>query len=271
MSSDQTQGPADSIALSNMKVLVTRPRDQAEPLCMLIESAGGVAIRFPVIEILPVVNRNTQPVSIPQDIVIYTSVNAVRYGASILLDRQDSSRLPQIIAIGQATARALSQLGVTVDLLPVNESSSEHLLSMPQMQDVSAKYVTIIKGEGGRELLADTLAARGAQVSTLNVYRRGLPDVNADSVLRICHEGILDAVVVTSIEGLSNLFMLLDEKGKACLQSTSFVVISERIKKVCAAYQISAPVIVSAGASDNAIIEALVRLSGKNHSEVDDD
>lgn len=257
-------------------MLVTRPRDQAEPLCRLIEAAGGKAIRFPAVEISPLYDDHTCIAATAQlaesDIVIFISANAVRFGVKML-----KSAMPypqrQVAAIGRATANALRQSEVLVDILPDKCFTSEALLAMPQMQDVAGKKVVIFKGEGGRELLTGTLSDRGACVSTLDVYRRLIPTVNIkhDDVLQAWSHGGIDAVIVTSQEIMANLFTLLGEEGRDYLQHTPMVVISERLRQASLQYQVLAPVVVAEEASDDAILAALITLFGKAVPEVDDE
>ena len=258
-------------------MLVTRPSDQAESLCRLIEAAGGKAIRFPAIEISPLLHDERTCVATTEqltesDIVIFISANAVRFGVEMFKSVTPYSHR-QVAAIGRATANALRQSEVLVDILPDKGFTSEALLAMPQMQDVAGKKVVIFKGEGGRELLTDTLSGRGARVSTLDVYRRLIPTVNIkhDDILQAWSHGGIDAVIVTSQEIMANLFTLLGEAGRDYLQHTPMVVISERLREASHQYQVLAPVVVAAEASDDAILAALITLCGKSVPEVDDE
>lgn len=255
MALEHAQGPAPAKALPGTTVLVTRPRAQSESLCQRIQEAGGRPIRFPVIGIEPVQTSLPSISDIP-DMLIYTSVNAVIYGVT-LLTQPTFPVSCQVAAIGQATACALKSSGIDVDIVPDGEFTSEALLAHPQMNNVSGKKIMIVKGEGGRELLADSLGERGARVTHLDVYRRTVPNVNTDEVLQACADNCLDVILVTSTDGLTNLFALLGEQGRACLQGTPFIVISERIREACKPYKLTAPVYVSAGGSDEAILAAL--------------
>jgi len=276
MSSSHHQGPVPVKALQGKTVLVTRPRDQAESLCRLIENAGGKAIRYPAIDISPVDDDHISAAVMKQlaesDIVIFISANAVRYSIKMLKSvTPDPQR--QVAAIGRATAHALRQSEVQVNIFPDKGFTSEALLAMPQMQDVAGKSIIIVKGEGGRELLTDTLSGRGARVSTLDVYRRLIPIINIkhDDVLQAWSHGGIDAVIVTSQEIMANLFILFAEEGRYFLQHTPMVVISERLRQASEQYQMQAPVVVASEASDDAIVAALITLFGKIIPEVDDE
>ena len=149
--------------LDGVGVLVTRPQRQADGLVAAIESRGGVAIRFPVIEARPHPQADViamaETLHIP-DIVIVVSANAVRFGLRFAGDAA-------IAAVGPATARSVENSGRQVDIRARDGFDSEQLLATPELQDVAGKVVRIIRGNGGRELLASTLRERGATVESL--------------------------------------------------------------------------------------------------------
>ncbi len=254
-------------ALSGFSVLVTRPRDQAHALCELIEASGGHALRFPVIEILPAHNISESQQLIQRicdfDLAIFISANAVHFAMQQFPKPGQLPPALTISAIGKATAAALSQYGVNIDISPDTDFNSESLLSMPQMQDLAGKKIILFKGEGGRELLAETLVQRGAKVSLAIVYRRALPDVEIDDLIQAWSKGEVNAVTVTSQEGLYNLSSMLGVTGRKLLQQTPLVVISERMLEVTRELGIESPVIIAKHASDNAIVDALIVLSKK--------
>jgi uroporphyrinogen-III synthase/uncharacterized protein HemX len=246
--------------LSGLGILVTRPAEQAEPLCRLIEQAGGQPIRLPLLEILPEGPDSEGAAALARaataDWLIFVSANAVRC-ALLLLDG-DPGRLhgPRIAAIGQATAEALGRAGITVDLTPKPQFNSESLLAMPELADVAGRRVLIVRGRGGRELIAETLAARGAEVGYAEVYRRVLPARDASAVLDAWRGGRIHALVLTSGEALKNLGLLLAGRDKQLLATTPAVVVSDRIAQQARSAGCGR-VVTAAGADDRAIVDAL--------------
>ncbi len=215
--------------LAGVRVLVTRPRRQAAELVEAVESAGGEAIRFPVIEIRPrepgQIATDARGLTRP-DICVLVSVNAVRYG----LDFTGDARLA---AIGPATAAAIEARGRTVDIR--RGFTSEHLLEAPEMTEVAGKTVRIVRGGEGRELLAKSLERRGAGVEYLSVYERRLPAVeprDIDALAAALLAGEIAAVVVMSVQSLENLLRLLPESARDTLRGTVLVTPSERVIKV---------------------------------------
>jgi len=267
MQDDYQEQTGKGHALSACSVLVTRPQEQAESLCRMIEAAGGHAIRFPVIAIMPAkdiaaIQQVIQRLS-DFDLAIFISANAVRF---------TMQQFPQpwppdlkFAAIGKATASALAEQGISVDISPEAVFNSESLLSMPSMQDLVGKKIILFKGEGGRQLLADTLVQRGAIVCEANVYCRAMPDVDSDPLIHAWSKGKVNVVTVTSQEGLYNLDDMLGEKGRVLLQQTPLVVISERMLEVTRELGIQSPVIVAKHASDEAIVAALIELTNTHH------
>ncbi len=217
--------------LNGIGVLVTRPSGQADALCRLIFEHGGRAIHFPTIAIGPAedlaaVKKLLQRVSDYQ-IVIFISPNAVRYGLQ-LMDGDDLPADIRICAVGKGTARVLSDNGIEVDLSPEKRFDSESLLALPELNDVAGKRILILRGNGGRGLLGDSLQERGAAVDYAEVYSRGIPSVDAEPLLSAWDREV-DIVTVTSREVLDNLFSLLGEAGRVLLSETPLVVVSERI------------------------------------------
>lgn len=238
-------------------VLVTRPARQAEPLCRAIEAAGGAPIRFPTLEI-----REPPDVAAARalladaarfDLLLFVSANAVERAAPWLPARVDA----RIAAVGEATARALEAMGLAPSLVPAGRSDSEGLLALPalQAQAVAGWQVLIVRGTGGRTLLADTLEARGATVRHAEVYRRAVPDADPAPLIRDWEQRV-QLVVATSNDVLDNLLALLGPDGARKAFATPLVVVSGRMAAHARAAGFGR-VLVAAGAGDAAIVHAL--------------
>ncbi len=218
--------------LGGLSILITRPAEQAALFAETIEQAHGRPIRFPAMEILgpadkPFVKsalanlRNT-------DLLIFVSANAVRYAFPLMPD--DIPLDLPIAAIGQATARALDEIGLTPTLMPDKNPDSEGLLNLPALQQVHHQRITIVRGNGGRETLKATLQARGATVEYIEVYRRRRPQPNPANLIANWPK-MVDVVTVTSGEILQNLQAILGPSGTELLKNTPMLVASQRIAK----------------------------------------
>lgn len=223
--------PAPPCQLGGLSVLVTRPAHQADALCELIAGARGRPIRFPTLEIRGPVDKRVAKASLDAareaDLLIFVSANAVQY-AYPLMPQALPLELP-IAAIGEATARALERVGLPATLIPAR-MDSEGLLALPALASMGGKRVMVLRGNGGRELIAETLRERGAEVTQVEVYRRRLPERGA-GVRNLVQNWtqLVDVVVATSAAILDNLFTLLGETGAAKLQDTPLIVVSQRL------------------------------------------
>ena len=156
--------------LAGCGVLITRPEHQSQDLVSEIEAAGGKVFRFPTIDII---GRNIDEIGmdfaalVRPNIVVFVSGNAVAYGLAAVRGKRQ-----KIAAIGPATRAAIEAVGVSVDIFPEDGFDSEHLLQHDALQSVDGKRIVIVRGQSGRELLAETLRERGAQVDYLYVYDR---------------------------------------------------------------------------------------------------
>ncbi len=240
-------------------IVVTRPAHQAEALASSIEAAGGKVLRFPVIDIQPLSPTTTDQAilqALPQyDLIIFISSNAVQHGLPLL---QPLPASLQTACVGKATAAAFQRLsGKNIDLVPEKRFNSEGLLALPQLQHVSGKKILIVRGNGGRELLADTLRQRGAEVDYLNVYQRQLPHSNSGELQQYLQNQQIAAIVITSAEGLHNLLQLTPDHAHVHLQQVPLVLIDARLVSIAQQAGFKGQLLVAASASDAAIIQTL--------------
>jgi uroporphyrinogen-III synthase len=137
--------------------------------------------------------------------------------------------------VGSASEHALARHGVPEVNAPSGRFASVALLAMPALSAVGGQRVVIFRGDGGRALLGDTLRARGATVDYVECYRRTRPDADAGPLVRALERGEIDAVVVSSSEGLRNLFEMVGEAGREWLQRTPLFAPHARIAEAACA------------------------------------
>jgi len=244
--------------------LVTRPEQQAGPLSDAIIEKGGSVVRFPLIEIQPI-KMSGEAANILQrldqvDMVIFISANAVRFGVPILHQVSKDLSDKTIVAIGNATTKALEKLHVRVDIKPKPPFNSESLLVLSDLQKVRGENILIIKGEGGRKYLGDELKNRGAQVNYLDAYQRILPENNIEDLVSQWQQGKINIVTTSSVEAMNNLLSLLNESNAVLFKQTPQIVMSQRMFEHTQKKGVTAPVIVAAEASDRGVVEALITL-----------
>lgn len=260
--------------LNGAHVLVTRPIHQAEQLSSMVEQKGGVAIRFPTLQIVGLESQLVNPTTATNLLfqlsnyrwLIFTSANAVNFALKANGGKIAQLKTTQIAAIGKATARELESAGLKVSLIPENGYDSESLLAMPQMQQVNGQTFLIVRGQGGREELANVLRSRGAKVGYWEVYKRIIPDIDSAEVVSLVEHCKLDVIVVTSCEALQNLLTMLGESYSKILTMIPLVVISERIRRLAVEIGFT-HIAVAESPSDPAIVNtifALINERGKN-------
>jgi len=212
-------------ALAGRRILVTRPRELAQGLAALIAQAGGEPVLYPGIEIRDPEDADAARAALARlqefDLAVFISPSAVRK-AFELLGAPWPARV-RAAALGAGTRRELEARGVRGVIAPQDGADSEALLELAQLRRLEGSRVLILRGAGGRELIGETLAARGAQVSLLECYRRARPAPGAAPA------GALDAACANSGETLDNLVALL---GLAQLRDTPLFVPHERVARI---------------------------------------
>ncbi len=217
--------------LNGLRILNTRPRDQSLDLSQAIHDAGGVSIDLPALAIEPTADvwlKNLPDLTRTHH-AIFISTNAVNYFFTAVSTEQFTwPRTIQTTAVGKATARALEKWGVHVDHIPPI-ANSEHLLQLESLKQVLNQTILWVKGEGGRIDIPHALRTRGAQLISLDVYRRVLPNKTPQHVYSLWHDDVVDIILLTSQQAMHNLFTLLGVEAHPWLRKTPCIVISERL------------------------------------------
>lgn len=169
---------SSTVPKPRVNVWVTRTEPGATALATALGAAGHAVLKAPVLDIRP---RPFERVRGPFDIGLFLSMHGARIAAAEL-----AGEARVLFSVGRRTRTALRALGF--DAAVPDVETAEGLLEA--LGDVAGKRVLIVTGVGGRNLLADALQGRGANVTRLDAYVRYplTPDVDAETV----------AVIVTS-------------------------------------------------------------------------
>jgi uroporphyrinogen-III synthase len=157
------------------------------------------------------------------------------------------------------TARA--RHGVAGVIAPTGRFDSEALLALPALANVGGWRVVIFRGDGGRELLGDTLRERGATVDYVECYRRARPNADVEPLLKRWGRGEIDAVTVSSSEGLRNLYDMLGKLGQAWLKRTPLFAPHARI--AANARALGCERVIETGPADEGLCAGLVAFLGQ--------
>ena len=241
-------------------VVLTRPQPDSERLSEALQNEGFQTRVMPIItiEAIPTAEQAPAPSLSDDALCIFISANAVRFGLPQLGSALARDSDLTVIAVGNKTRDTLAAEGIQAQV-PVR-ADSEGLLAMPALSAPDSRDVVIVKGEGGRELLASELTGRGARVTEWACYRRCWPEVDVSGLMEISAGLIFQA---SSGEMVSRLSELLAGGGQADLFQSSIIVPSDRVARL--ATEIGwGQVIRAEDASDDAFIRALKQHTARN-------
>ena len=241
-------------------VVLTRPQADSERLSEALQNEGFQTRVMPIItiEAIPTAEQAPAPSISDEALCIFISANAVRFGLPQLGSALARDSDLTVIAVGNKTRDTLAAEGIQAEV-PVR-ADSEGLLAMPALSAPDSRDVVIVKGEGGRELLASELTGRGARVTEWACYRRCWPEVDVSGLIEISAGLIFQA---SSGEMVSRLSELLAGGGQADLFQSSIIVPSDRVARL--ATEIGwGQVIRAEDASDDAFIRALKQHTARN-------
>ncbi|MBL8447790.1 MAG: uroporphyrinogen-III synthase [Zoogloeaceae bacterium] len=250
------------MSLAGRCVAVTRPIAQAEGLVKAIESEGGTVLRFPVFEIAAVDPPTDLEAACRDldtfDLAFFVSANAVAHAVDFVRQRRSWPSQLAVATVGKASEAALNSRGFPTVIAPSEGFDSEAVLRLPafQVEAVAGKQVVIFRGDGGRELLAEALLARGAAVRLVTAYHRRRPDGDPAPLVAAAQAGVLDALLLTSSEGVRNLRAMVGARDWAVFAPIFVVVPHPRIAEAARAAGLDR--VVTCGPGNEAIVATLV-------------
>ena len=211
-----------------MTPLILRPQPAADELATRLRRDGHAPVLCPLLTYQPGSELALLPPLLNEaDIVIAVSAAAVQH-ASLYLQQQHRSwpATPTYLAVGPATAAGWQQQHLPV--ISPADARSEGLLALPELQAVNGKRIVLLRGNGGRELLADTLRQRGAEVTCVECYRRHYLQTDGNRLLQEWQAAAVDSVIITSSELFQQLLTLLPATAHSWLSALHWFVVSER-------------------------------------------
>lgn len=220
---------------SSATVVITRPAQQAGPLAASIAALGLRVTLLPLLEIhaLDAPEECARLAGVlarlaDYDLVAFVSPNAVDCAFAHLAAWPPGVALA---VVGEGSRLALAAHGVNDGNASITSpgeqarSDSEHLLLALDLPALRGKRVLIVRGDGGRDFLADGLRAAGAEVEFVTAYRRAVPRLTP--TLRATLEHLLQHNqdwIITSSEALRGLLSLLAQMDEEAGESAVFVV-----------------------------------------------
>lgn len=197
--------------MSQWRLLLTRPAEDCAALAQSTAAAGVGSSCLPLLAIEPVTVGNQQRLLLEGLQGFQAIIVVSKPAARLLLEQLAKAGLQPPVqgwfTVGEATAAVLQGAGLAVSVPPRGDDS-EALLALPALRQavaVPAPRVLIVRGVGGRELLAERLAEQGASVDYLELYRRCLPAYPAGTLMRRIEAERLNGLVVSSGQGFEHL------------------------------------------------------------------
>lgn len=213
--------------------MVTRPAGQAAHLAEALVDLGAQPVLFPVLAIEAIPDPTPildAAIRLDQyDWAMFVSPNAVDHALAVILAERSWPAGVRVATVGHSSEAALARHGLGNVIAPTERFDSEALLALPEFANVQDQRVVIFRGDAGRDLFGDTLQARGATVDYVTCYRRTQPALDPAPLLKLWSEGRLDAMTVTSSEGLRNLCDMVGKLGQGWLKRTPTFVPHARI------------------------------------------
>jgi len=251
--------------VNKLNILITRPEKKAQQLALSLQQQGMLCVNQPLFDYQPLDNSQKCEALLTQvDLVIFVSVAAVEFAHANYPANNWQYR--HILAVGKATQNALKQLGI-LDVISPEQENSEGLLKLSLLEtSLCDQKITIVRGNGGREHLAETLANRGAEVNYLESYQR-VWRIFPKDISKQWYEQQINCIVVTSNAILEKLVQLMritapsdiNDITSYWLKQCVWLVVSKRIANTAVSLGIT-QVVTCAGASDKQIIAALKSL-----------
>jgi uroporphyrinogen-III synthase len=221
-----------SLPLRNVTIVITRPAGTAGPLARRVRKLGGIPVSVPGLSLRATEDASAVDASLRRalegDVLVFTSPAAVRFAADVL----PLATRAVVVAVGRGTARALRMAGIANVLFPETSQDSEGVLGLPELAELAGRKVALIGAPGGRGLLREGLAARGAVLDEVHVYHRVAPRIDRrhiDPLLKLTRRS---AVLLSSAEALDHLHRALIAPAWRRLVQAVAVVSSERLRAV---------------------------------------
>ncbi|MGA7106543.1 MAG: uroporphyrinogen-III synthase [Terracidiphilus sp.] len=196
--------------LAGRRVLVTRSTHQATKLSDGLRALGAIPIEVPILEIVPPENYEAVDAALHSlsdyDWLLVTSANTVRVlserAAVLGVSLKTTGSLPEIAAIGNATAQAAREAGLRVSVVP--ESYVAESLVAAIKDQTTGKRVLLARAAMARDVIPDALRKAGATLDVVDAYQNVLPE-DAPRQLRVAFAKGLDAATFTSSSSVTHL------------------------------------------------------------------
>ena len=247
--------------LAGRNFVLTRPLGQNESLARLLAAEGATTLEFPVTEIAPL----EDPAALHElaarladfTLAFFVSPNAVAQTFAVIAPQDWPAKLA-VATVGPTSAKTLRACGFGEVIVPESRFDSEGVLALPpfQAEALAGRRVLILRGNGGREFLAETLRTRGAEVECVTCYRRSR--ANPDPARLLAQH--LDGIVFSSSEAVQHFIEISGQTGRELLARLPVFAPHSRILAAASACGAHHPMLTAAG--DKGIVTGILETPG---------
>jgi uroporphyrinogen III methyltransferase/synthase len=254
----------ERLPLFGKRVLVTRPRHQADAMAARVAELGGEAVLLPIVDVLPPADYAEVDAAIERigsyQWLVFTSVNGVSFFLGRLRSSGKDMRAlagAKLAAIGPATADALRGFHLEPDLVP--EGFNSEGLAAALRDRVAGTRVLLARADRGLDLLREELG-KVAAVEQVAVYRQ-VDEPAAGPALAMLRAGEIDVVSLTSSNIALGLAAALGEEGRGHVESGRTRLVSISPRTTAAARKCGLTVAAEADRyTTEGVLDAMVRL-----------
>src|SRR5215216_597912 len=221
--------------LAGKTILITRPLAQSKEMTLLVEGLGARAVHCPTIEVVEPSDCTALDAAIKQlatyNWIVFTSANGANFFfhrlAEKLFNVAPSMNHLVVCAIGPATAKAIENAGVRVDVTAADSKAEGALQAIIEHaggeSGIRGLRFLIPRARIAREILPIELGRLGAHVDAVETYQTVKPDTDIESIIRLLKEGAADAITFTSSSTVANFAALVGAADLSSLLQNTLV------------------------------------------------
>jgi uroporphyrinogen III methyltransferase / synthase len=262
--------------LAGKTILITRPLAQSKEMTLLVEQLGARAVHCPTIEVVEPSNWDAVDAAINQlaayNWIIFTSANGAVFFFHRLAEKSgdvvSSMSNPVVCAIGPATAKAIENAGVHVDVIAADSKAEGALRAIIEHAGGESKIrglrFLIPRARIAREVLPVELGRLGARVDAVETYQTVKPDTDIENIIRLLNEAAVDAITFTSSSTVANFAALVGAENLSSLLQNTLVACIGPVTAATALEHGLSKIVQPEVYNTRALVEAIVKEIGSD-------
>ena len=205
--------PKPNLLLAGRRIVITRPRGQAADWRAKLEALGASMLELPLIQVTKHYDKNTLVEVFTElaqyEWIVFTSANGVRFFFEEFFKAYDDIRslgLVQIAVVGEATAEAVREHHLRVELQPKKANAEELAQMLMERESLDSAKILVITGNLNRDTLVEKLHDARAIVDRLPIYKTEETNLTGDPVAGDFRQHGADAILFASPSAAQSFF-----------------------------------------------------------------